>query len=166
VTVLAHARRGVASAADDARARATAQEITERWRAERPADAKAARAIIDTYFGDLDLRVDQFNTYRGAPAEPAWLAVALAMKGPGAVSNPVQTVYGWHVIYLAELHPAKHTPEAEALAVVRRELHPVWQRAAFARFLDEISARHKVDTHPERLRAAAGAVPAAPATEP
>ena len=165
VTVLSPARRGAVSAADDARARATAQEITERWRAERPADAKAARAIIDTYFGDLDLRVDQFNTYRGAPAEPAWLAVALAMKGPGAVSNPVQTVYGWHVIYLAEVHPAKHTPEAEALATVRREMHPLWQRAAFARFADEVAARHAVAAHPERLRAAAGGEPPAPAPE-
>jgi peptidyl-prolyl cis-trans isomerase C len=152
VTVLFAARRGVTTAKDNARAKATAQELADRWRAEQPADAKTARAIAETYYGNLGgVRLSQFNTYAGAEAEPQWLKVALSLTTPGAVGGPVQTKYGWHVIYLGELTPAKHTPEAEARAIVRKEMFPLWQRAAFSKYSDDILARYKVEVHPERI---------------
>lgn len=158
LTVLFPARQGMVTAEEDAKTRALAQELSERWRAERPADAKAARAIYDTYFGHLQgVRVEQYNYVRGVEGEAEWIKVALTMREPGAVSGVIRTRYGWHVIYLVAFHPARQTPEAEALQTIRRELHPVWQRAAFARFVDEIAARHQVESHPERLRSAEGA---------
>ena len=167
MTVLFPARKGAATPAQEAKAKGLAQELAERWRVERPADAKAARAIVETYYGHLDgVRVDEFNTHKDAKVERDWLAAVLALKGPGATTGPVRTWFGWQVVYLAELHPARNTPEAEALATIRRELHPLWQRAAFARFLDEVAGRHQVSQHPEQLRAAAGADTPAPAPEP
>lgn len=167
MTVLFPARKGAASPADDARARATAQELAERWRAERPADAKAARAIVETYYGYLEgVRVDRFNTGPGAPHERDWLKTVMTLKVPGSFAGPLRTWFGWQVVFLVELHPARNTPEAEALATIRREMFPLWQRAAFARFLDEVGGRHQVAAHPERLRAAAGAEAPAPGPEP
>jgi hypothetical protein len=163
MTVLFKAKKGEATPAQEAKARASAQELLERWRAERLADGKAARAIVDTYYGHLDsVRVDEFNTYQGAPVERDWLAAVLALKSQGAVTGPLRTFYGWQDVFLVQLHPARDTPEAEALQTIRRELHPLWQRAAFARFVDEVTGRHQVETHPERLRAAPGAEIPAP----
>ena len=105
-------------------------------------------------------------TYAGAQMERDWLKLVLTLKEPGTFTGPVHTFYGWQVVYLAELHPARHTPEAEALATIRKEMYPLWQRAAFSRFLDETTGRHQVEAHPERLRPAAGAETPAPAAEP
>jgi hypothetical protein len=168
MTVLFQAKKGASTPAQEAKARSQAQELLERWRAEKPADAKAARAIAETYYGHLEnLRIDEFNTYQGARVEKEWLAAVMALKAPGAIAGPLRTFWGWQIVYLAAVHPARHTPEAEALQTIRKELHPVWQRAAFARFLDEVAGRHQVETHPERLQAApAGAEIPAPAPEP
>jgi hypothetical protein len=165
MTVLFLAKKGTASGAEEQRSRAHAQELAERWRAEKPADARAARAIAETYYGHVNgFRVDQFITHKDAQMERDWLKVVMALKAPGAFAGPVRTFYGWQVVYLAELHPARHTPEAEALAAIRREMYPLWQRAAFARFLEETTGRHQVESHPERLRAAAGAAAPPPST--
>ncbi|HEY3352605.1 MAG TPA: peptidylprolyl isomerase [Polyangia bacterium] len=164
VSALFSARRGKATAAEDAKARARAQELTVRLRAEQPKDAKTVRLIMDTFIGpDVPMRIDELRTYKGAEADPDWLKATLTLREPGQISDPVRSVYGWHVTYLADVLPEKHTPTAEALAVVRREFHPVWQKTAFERFLEQALAGHTVETHGERLRPAAhAAIPAAP----
>ena len=167
MTVLFQAKKGAATPAEDAKARATAQELLERWRTERPADAKAARGIVETYYGHMEgVRIDEFNTYQGARVERDWLNAVLTLKTAGSYTGPLRTFYGWQLVYLVELHPARSTPEAEALQSIRKELHPLWQRAAFARYLDEVGGRHQVETHPERLQPAASAEIPAPAPEP
>jgi hypothetical protein len=167
VTVLFHAKKGQATPAEDAKAKASAQELAARWRAEHPADANAARAIAETYYGHLpNVRMDQFNFVRGTEGEAEWIKAVMTMHEPGAVSSALRTRYGWHVIYLASFHAATHTPEAEALQTIRREMHPVWQRAAFSRYVDEVAGRHQVEIHPERLQPIAGAEAPAPAPEP
>jgi len=157
VTVLFPAKRGVASKEQVLQAQNAAKELADRWRAEQPKDAEAAKAVVDTYFGHLGgIRVDRFNTYEGAEAEPTWLKAALKLRTPHEVSDPVRTRYGWHVIWLEEIHPAKNTPEEEALRTIRREFHPVWQRTEFLRFVDKIQASSKVETYPERLAGGSG----------
>jgi peptidyl-prolyl cis-trans isomerase C len=153
LSALFSARRGKATAAEDLRARARAHELYERLRVEQPKNAATAREIVKTFEGQVPMRIDEFNTYRGAPADRDWLKAALTLRQPGQISPPVRSEYGWHVIFLAEFHPAKRTPEAEALATIRREMHPLWSRAAFSRFVDEIFARHAITMNSQLLDA-------------
>jgi hypothetical protein len=168
ISALFNARRGRATKAELARAQARAQELTARLKAEQPKDGKTARQIMELFEGDTQqpMRIDEFTTWPGAPADPDWLKVALTLRRPGQISEPVRSEYGWHVIYLKHITPALKTPEPAALAVVRRELHPLWQRAAFSRFLDELQAKHAVTLHPELLRPAATAAPGVAAPPP
>lgn len=52
---------------------------------------------------------------------PAFEMAAFALT-PGAVSEPVRTEFGWHLIKVEEKITAKALPEAEALAMVHQQL--------------------------------------------
>jgi hypothetical protein len=154
MSVVFRAARGKATPEEEARAQGLAVELAARLRASHPKDAAEARAFVETNYGrERTLRIDQFNTYPGAPADPDWLKEALKLRVAGDISPPVRSAFGWHVIYLAALRPALHVPEAEALAIVRREFHPTWQRSAYERFVEEIAARHATVTHRDLLGA-------------
>ncbi|MBN1769941.1 MAG: peptidyl-prolyl cis-trans isomerase [Deltaproteobacteria bacterium] len=89
--------------------------------------------------------IDPFD--REGPFDEAFLAAAFALPEAGAVSGPVRTAFGWHLLYLVETLPPRNAsfeeavPEmlergrsamearrAEALGNATRERHPVRAR--------------------------------------
>ncbi|MGO5000035.1 peptidylprolyl isomerase [Oceanisphaera sp. W20_SRM_FM3] len=52
---------------------------------------------------------------------PSFETAAFALL-PGAVSEPILTQYGWHLIKLEQRHPAVSMPEQEAKALIKRQL--------------------------------------------
>ena len=71
---------------------------------------------------------------------PTFEAAVIALE-PGAVSDPVQTQFGWHVILLNE----KRKTEAPALETVREELELQVRQTRVQSRIEEITAQADVD---------------------
>jgi len=86
----------------------------------------------------------------------AFRDAAMAMDQPGEVSRPVQTQFGSHVIYLAEVHPSLNRSFEEAQAQVRQKEHPFWLRERFLTVTDELRLATKVTGYTGETRRNAG----------
>ena len=140
------ARHILIAASPDAAApdRADARERARRLRAEAAdgADfADLARQHSDdpasaAEGGDLGLVVEG----RTAPAFEA----ALFALEPGALSEVVETPFGFHVIQMVERRDDRVLPFEEARGPIRELLLQQEQQARTAAFIDELKARHDV----------------------
>ena len=72
---------------------------------------------------------------------PEFEAAVIALE-PGAISDPVQTQFGWHVIKLEETR----IKEAPALDAVRDELRLKVEQDAVQAHIDALVAKSEVDT--------------------
>lgn|GEM_PF-3686693 len=80
------------------------------------------------------------------------------IKKPGEVSDVVETSYGYHVIYLVRRIPAEHQTLEQATPRLKPLIFPTWQRQRFLEWTAELSAKHHIELHGERLRPAAESV--------
>ena len=71
---------------------------------------------------------------------PSFEAAVIALE-PGAISDPVQTQFGWHVIKLNETRKT----EAPALETVREELELQQRQLRVQKRIEEITAEAQVD---------------------
>ncbi len=71
--------------------------------------------------------------------------------GEGSLSGVVETRFGFHVIYLEKILPARHVPLEQVAAELRAGLWPEVRKREFARFIDGLAAAHKVELHPDAL---------------
>lgn len=62
--------------------------------------------------------------------DPAFSAAAFALAGPGALSEPVRSRFGWHVIRLHERKPAALRPFDEAKAEIMADIRKAAADAA------------------------------------
>jgi peptidyl-prolyl cis-trans isomerase D len=124
---------------DEARARA----LAARWTAETPfAEIEAAAREAGGSASDLGV-----STAADLPI-PALAQAAFALA-PEAVSAPVRTPFGWHVVRVAEITPGTRREFAEVREELRREIAA--ERAADAAFEranrieDALAARTSLD---------------------
>ncbi|TNF64186.1 MAG: peptidylprolyl isomerase [Rhodobacteraceae bacterium] len=82
----------------------------------------------------------ELGWFRAGQMVPDFEAAVIALE-PGAISGPVQTQFGWHVIRLNEVRKA----EAPALETVRDELALTIQREAVQARIDELTAAATVE---------------------
>lgn len=76
-------------------------------------------------------------------------AEALAERGPGALSEPVETQFGWHLIVFEEvLEPA---PVEQARAVIKARLKTRKRRERFTERAGQIASRSDWVSYPELL---------------
>jgi peptidyl-prolyl cis-trans isomerase C len=116
--------------------RVPVNEAAERGGAE---DA-AAKKTIDAFYGELRAKrgitkeaylakcagigggSESYTTRDDGPAVIEYATAAFSIKEPGMVAEPVRTRWGWDVILLDELLPARNTSFEEAEAELRDKL--------------------------------------------
>lgn len=131
-------------------------EPTREWNAshilvETEAEAKALIERLDAgeEFGALAQEASsdtsaasggQLGWFESGMMVPDFEAAVVALE-PGAVSAPVQTQFGWHIVKLNETR----LRDVPSIDEVRDELRPQVERAAVQARLDELTAAATVD---------------------
>jgi len=133
------------SASDPAAGHRRASEASLAWRAGVPADEVRARYgdAEPAPLPDVPLGPAKLQDYLG----PTATRTALSLP-PGAVSDPVRSSLGWHVLRVLEQAPAT-TPPFEA---IRREVETEWRRRraedALKTYLRDLRARARLVVAP------------------
>jgi peptidyl-prolyl cis-trans isomerase C len=103
----------------------------------------------------ITLRAESFVTPRKGFAVEEFAAAAFALTRPGEISPIVETVFGSHVIYLAEIIPERHDTLANPAVEkeIRERIFEETRRQAFLRFVAELEKRERVALHLDRIPA-------------
>ncbi len=101
--------------------------------------------------GEVKLKPEFVVTDRTTMTVPAFAEAAFALAKPGDVSDVVETVYGYHVIYLTEQLPEEHQTFEQARAAMIDKMWPAVRKREFGKFVDRLVDKHQVAIHPELL---------------
>ncbi len=165
-----HAVVLVKPATDRDAARALADRLHEAATgATTPADFEKRVKAVET--GGLDVKVEDlppvvadgrmFQLDHGEPASPAgslvaaYAAAATRLREPGELSPPVETEFGYHVIWLEGLIPARVLTPSELREHLTPEVIEERAKRAYAELLDAARAANPVavaPTHAALLR--------------
>lgn len=100
--------------------------------------------------------VERLTTVRHGHTVEPFARETFALERPGSTSAPVETEFGYHVIYLVSIEPAENHAFSEVRARLLRDAWPDLRRQAFERFVGEIQRRHQVSVDDAPLGKASG----------
>jgi hypothetical protein len=104
-------------------------------------------------------KAQELMTERDGWTQKSFSYPAFTLKKPGDTVLG-ESSFGYHAIYLVRYLPPVHTTLPEVEGKIRQDLFEAdVQKKAFAHFVDEIMAKHHVESHPERLPADAATAP-------
>jgi len=130
--------------------RARAEQVAAE--AKRVRDPAAFSALADKLSdASIRLKAEEFATSRNWNHDPAFIAGAFALKAVGDVSPVVETRFGYHVIYFEQDVPEERFTYEQAKEKLRESLWPDLRRREFARFIDGLVARHRIEERPQLL---------------
>lgn len=84
--------------------------------------------------------------------DPEFLAGALALTKVGAISEPIRSQYGYHLIQLIEDTPARVVPFDEAKEGIIAKLRKDAETRVTIEYRNEVAAKGELEFHPENLR--------------
>jgi parvulin-like peptidyl-prolyl isomerase len=119
----------------EARAVAVASAIRAAAEGSRSVDDFEARAKA-TPHADSQVVVERLPAFRAdgraesASFDASFVAAAFGLRSPGALSSVVETVFGWHVLYLVERKAADGSLSAEDGARLASAVHELRARDA------------------------------------
>jgi peptidyl-prolyl cis-trans isomerase C len=144
-----------APAAEVEAARAVAEELRAHLVAARPASyAEFQRLAAERHQALTGKKLaleKSFPIEATTAADEGFKAAALALARPGQISPVTRTAWGWDILYLVEIVPARATTREQADAELRRRLHDDWRKHAFRRWLEATVAPARVSRHDENL---------------
>jgi peptidyl-prolyl cis-trans isomerase C len=150
--ILVFARRK-SSEVHHRRARAIAEEIRKLATGQElsPEQFEAIVPVIRAKHPDVKIRLERLGTARRGSTVRQFADASFELSDPGQVSPVVRTRYGYHVIYLDEAVPAKHTPIDEVEEEIRDRILGDARREAFLSWVDELQKKRTVAIHADRL---------------
>ncbi len=141
---------------------ATAQKIKAQLAAGADFTALAKQYSTDTSTkdkgGDLGDVPSQNSGF-----DPAF-EQAMDKLGPGQISDPVHTQYGWHIIQVLSVEPAGKETFAQAKDQIKSQLTQNNQQQAFLNWLDKVKKNYSI-TYADQYNPTIS-TPAAPGTAP
>ncbi len=132
---VAHALVRRSSRVPEARAMAVASAIRAAAEGARSVDDFEARANA-TPHADSQVVVERLPAFRAdgrsesASFDASFVAAAFGLSSPGSISPVVETVFGWHVLYLVERKAPDRSLSAEDGARLASAVHELRARAA------------------------------------
>jgi hypothetical protein len=94
-------------------------------------------------------RIDPFD--RHGPYDEAFLAASFALPAAGAVSPPVRSTFGWHLLYLVEALPPRDVPFEAAVPEMLEQGRPAMESRRAEALRLEARQRHGTRARPELL---------------
>lgn len=130
-----------------------AARVTEELRAEGDPLAAAARYRDENAEGrTFDIVVETLPpARRTGDLDDAFAGALFALPAPGAVSDPVTTTFGVHVVVLTEIVPPWSAPDPEVDRIVRRQLAVEARAEALIALEDRLLAAHPPMLDPETV---------------
>ena len=137
-------------AARQAQLRARAEQVLARARAARSLDDFKAigPALSDA---TATLLVEELATGPSGYTVKPFADAAFALTRPGQTSGIVESSFGYHVIWLKQVQPPFQVPLDQVRERLRDGIWPDIRRREFARYLDPLVEKHRIEVHPERL---------------
>jgi hypothetical protein len=135
-------------------ARALAQRFHDAAIAAHVTTSDAYFALADRLAKDwgVKLQHERYSTteHKG-PATPEFAAAAFSVSTAGELAKPARTDWGYDVLLLTEVIPARHTSKEEAAVEIRKQRFEAARRTAFLRWADGLVAQHQIERHDELL---------------
>ena len=108
-----------------------------------PGDLRVTPQLLAVFAEDG--RWIDYNLPRTSGVVPEYARAAAALDKRGALSEVVETQFGYHVIMLLERTPAKRVPEAERRAALRDEILMLRGKRMHAALLEDAKQRIGVE---------------------
>jgi hypothetical protein len=102
----------------------------------------AARPLVKAH-GKKRLKVETLPPFHAGSRRLAapFVEAAFAVPGPGHVTEPFQTKFGWHVLLVIEELPAADVPFEEARQIIGAEVVPLEQHRKVESLVEELRSK-------------------------
>jgi hypothetical protein len=107
-------------------------------------DEFCAAAERDNDPAPLQITREPYNTPRRGRADPNFASALFAIPRIGVVSEPARTRWGWDLLLMTDILPARQAGLAEVENEVRVAIFPLVRERAFKRWLAQVSSRVSV----------------------
>jgi len=130
------------------------RKLAEEWDAALPrmVDLDTFQTITKKVAGDRPFDfVDAYNTPLRGRSVNEFADGLFSLEKIGQRTGVVRSDYGYFIIVLREILPAKHLTLEEALPDLREKIYDQWRPRAFADFVEGLVAKATIETHEEAL---------------
>lgn len=138
-------------AAEEDAARRLAEAIHAHLVAKPPRDQEEFGHLADEIAGPagVKLRKAAGQTRRKGDTVEEFAAAAFSLTQAGTFTAPFRTKWGWDIIYLVELVPARNVPREEAEKEIREKIFADTRRLAFVRWAEGLAAGYRIVRAPD-----------------
>lgn len=154
--ILVEAQEGTASSAKRREAHALAKSLREEALSANNVAAFKAVALEHQGEKGFELRFESFVVHEKANLVRPFIDATLALEKAGDISEPVDTRFGTHIIFVEDVRETSDRSFAEAEDEIRTKAHPFWLKREFLAHTDELRLATTVKGYAGPKRRVAG----------